>query len=271
MSENLPTATPMGAIDVRNGLPEISVQKKQLAEYTERRNHFFKWLLSQFKEGIHYGFPPGCEAKYDEHGNMVNRKTLKSVPSSQWIPKPCLYKSGALLAIDLFKPKQEYFNDMEAWKMAGEPKGILFRRCAFTNWSNGEKIGEGTGSYKIGDKGGMDANASIKVCDKRAMVACCLNSYPLLGELFTQDIEDKLAERQKGNIGDRKRSLLAKISDNLADSGSEWDAEMWATKAVRSAFGPNAKLSSSSAVDAFEAFLDDGRFDIKTATLKPEK
>ena len=43
--------------DFKSGFQLLPVEQQEvvLAEYSARRTHFRKWLLSQLKEGIHYG------------------------------------------------------------------------------------------------------------------------------------------------------------------------------------------------------------------------
>jgi len=141
----------------------VEQQEKVLTEYDKRRSFFLKWLFSHLVEGISYGFPPGCEAKYDENGDMLqySRKnnTWTRVSSSQWIAKPSLYDAGARLVVDLLHLKPTYKNDKDAWEMAGKPGGVIFRTCQLVDQASQAIIGEGTGAYKINDKG-MDENAA---------------------------------------------------------------------------------------------------------------
>jgi len=253
------------------GLLPVEQQEKALAEYDARRNHFLKWLFSHLKEGIHFGFPPACEATYNDNGDMVNKKTGMPVPASQWIPKPSLYKAGAKLVIDLLRLKPAYSNDLDAWHMMGDPKGTIVRKATLMNPDTGAIIGEGTGAFQVGQKG-MDANASIKMADKRADVAAVINGIPVIGELFTQDVEDKLAERRAGTLKARQAALLKTVEDMLIERHSTWsdDAVKWIQKAKVSAFGAGAKLSSIASIDAFEKLLEAGAFDINTAKMKAE-
>lgn len=182
-------------VDLRAGITLLSVQEQKvvLAEYKARRDHFRQWLLSQLVEGTHYGFPPGCEAKYDKAGNVVmydkRNGGWKPVNPKQWRPKASLYKAGALYLVDLLKLKAIYESDLDAWKMMGEPKGTLVRTCKLINPKTGEFLGEGTGTYEVNKKG-MDSNAAIKMADKTAVVAAVINTLAM-SDLFTQDMEER--------------------------------------------------------------------------------
>lgn len=182
-------------VDLKAGFQLLPVEKQKvvLSEYTERRDHFRKWLLSQLREGVHYGFPPGCEAKLNSKGQVEIYSKGKYIPLNpkQWTPKPSLYKAGALYLVDLLKLKATYESDLDAWKMMGEPKGTLVRTCKLLNPQSGEVLGEGTGTYEVGKKG-MDSNSAIKMADKTAVVAAVINTLAI-SDLFTQDIEEKTA------------------------------------------------------------------------------
>lgn len=179
---------------LQNGVMFLSVEEQnvKLAEYLDRKNNFRKWLMDQLIEGVHYGVPPGCEVQFDEHGNIKqwNRKDNKFnvVNRKQWTAKASLYKAGALYLIDILNMQQQYETDLEAWKMLGEPRGTMVRKCSLFNPSNGKYLGSGTGAYVVGTKG-MDANSGIKMADKRAAVAAVINVLAI-ADLFTQDVDD---------------------------------------------------------------------------------
>ena len=59
--------------DLRARAMQVPVEqmKAGLDEYWERRVAFFKWLLSKLKAGVHFGYVPGCEPRFDAQGNLV--------------------------------------------------------------------------------------------------------------------------------------------------------------------------------------------------------
>lgn len=256
-------------VSLQQGMSLLPVERQAivLKEYDERRGFFLKWLFSHLKEGIHFGTPPGCEMTYDSDGNAIDKRGNKIRPS-QWLSKPSLYDSGARLIVDLLHIKPTYKNDKDAWEMAGKPSGTIFRTCQLMDQATSIIIGEGTGAYTIGTKG-MDANSTVKMADKRALVAAVRNGVTVIGELFTQDIEEKLAERRKGNIRNRQNSLLLKVENLLIEKNSKWGncGSEWLKKAIVSVLGPNARLTSHGAVDEFEKALDAGKINIDTAEL----
>jgi hypothetical protein len=255
-------------VSMQNGISFLPVeaQEKALTEYDKRRSFFLKWLFSHLKEGLHFGYPPGCEVKFDAEGNMLGKNGI--IKDSQWIAKPCLYKAGAKFIIDLLKLKAVYENDVVAWDMMGKPSGVMVRTCKLIDQATGQILGTGTGAFRVEQKG-MDANGAIKMADKRADVAAVLNGVPAIGELFTQDAEEKLAERRKGNIKSRQQELLQKVTSLLIDNKSKWTGEpgAWLRVAIGSVLGPSGKLSSQGAIDEFEKALDAKKIDLDTGKL----
>jgi len=175
-----------------------------LTEYDQRRTTFRKWLLDNMTEGVHYGFPPGIEPKYDGKGNIVNKKWDKR--SNGWVetshspksykPKHSLYKPGAQLVCDLLNLVPVFDADQVSWQMMGSPQGMFVMRCRL--YPKGQPHidetlkGEGRGIREVGQKGG-DANNAIKMAEKTAQVDAVINGLGL-SDLFTQDTE----EIQKG-------------------------------------------------------------------------
>lgn len=200
-------------------LVSVEEQDKMLAEYSKRRNNFRKWLLGQLVEGTHYGFPPGCEVRFDDNGNMLQRVRGKMVKISpkQWKAKPSLYKAGALYLKDLLRLRDEYSSDMDAWKMLGEPKGTYVRRCRL--YSGDMFIGEGTGAYRVGYNN-ADANTAIKQADKCALSAAVINSLAVCADLFTQD-----REPGEGSAAAQPQGDELDVPDELTALVQEWAEE----------------------------------------------
>lgn len=180
-------------VDFRSGIQLLPVEDQMvvLAEYTKRRNYFREWLLSQLISGVHYGFPPGCEAKFDEKGNVLlwNNKQGKYTPvdKKSWTVKPSLYKAGAHFIIELMKVRATYEPDIDTWKMTGSVAGVICRKCKIINPENGDVLGEGSGAFVVNHHK-MDTNAAIKMAEKNACTSAVINTFAL-GDLVTQDME----------------------------------------------------------------------------------
>lgn len=189
--EQAADAEPRALADLRTHALSVPVETMQrgLAEYFDRRTAFRDWLRSKLVSGVHYGYPPGCEPKYDDKGNYLVwiKGGYKAYPPDQWQPKPSLYQAGADFICDLMGTRPEFAADLDAWKQMGEPKDTFVFACRLFNKSN-HLLGEGRGVRKVGDKGG-DANNAIKMAMKAAKVAAVLNTWGL-ADLWTQDLED---------------------------------------------------------------------------------
>ena len=166
-----------------------------IAEYVERRNTFREGLRAQLREGLHYGYPPGCEPhirESDGWAGVRSKGEVRYYPPEQWTAKPSLYKAGADLVIDFLELVAVYDADIDAWKQLGEPKGTFVFRCRLYPKRAAQvpenMVGEGRGVRKNGQKGG-DENNAIKMAQKSARVDAVLNSFGL-ADLFTQDLED---------------------------------------------------------------------------------
>ena len=188
--------------DLRARAMQVPVEqmKAGLDEYWERRVAFFKWLLSKLKAGVHFGYVPGCEPRFDAKGNLVisyNKKKGNGewerkesiVKPDQWQSKPSLYKAGADFISDLMGLRAEYDADIEGWTQMGKPAKTVVYRCRLYSRATGELVSEGRGSRSVGQKGG-DENNTVKMAQKSAKVDAVLNAYGM-SDLFTQDMEEK--------------------------------------------------------------------------------
>lgn len=185
MTENELTTQPpeTGPSDIRDAIMKADPEtiSQGLAMYSEKRLAFRTWLEGHLKEGVHYGFPPGCRR------SNANEK--------EWVSKPSLYKAGADLVCDLMQVRIEFDTDMSAWEQLGKPVGTYVFRCLLFSRTTGEVIAEGRGVRKVGEKG-MKENASIKMAQKAAKVDAVLNGWGL-SDLFTQDLEDLKEEAKQ--------------------------------------------------------------------------
>lgn len=180
------------ANDLRHAMMTLPVEQQNvlMTEYKGRRDNFRKWLLSQLVEGVHYGFPPGCEPKSMQKGGQTYyavwmRGKTEWYPESQWKPKPPLYAAGADFVCDLLGVRAEFKADVDAWQQLGSRPGAFVIACYLYSRSTGDLIGEGRGCRSEGDKKG-DANNAIKMAEKSSKVDAVINAYGLR-DLFTQE------------------------------------------------------------------------------------
>lgn len=224
--------------DLRSGFMTMPADRMQeaLAEYKERDRTFRKWLLDQLDEGVHYGYPPGCEPKTNVLNGKLHygvwdwkKKEFKWYPEEQWKPKPSFYKAGADRVIDIMGLLPTYTPSLEAWEMLGKPQDTFIMVCRLTSKMSNQLIGEGMGARKVGQKGG-DENNALKMAMKSAKVCAVLEAYGL-ADLFTQDLEDSPAgPPEYGNPEhDANAPKSAPRGDRVSAAdfkavGSEWRA-----------------------------------------------
>lgn len=177
-----------------------------LSEYEDRRKTFREWLLRQLRQGVHFGFPPGCQPR-------------KDVDPLQWQQKPSLYKAGADFMCDLMGVRDEYEADTAAWEQLGQPKGTFVFACRLFS-RKGDLIGEGRGAFCVGNKG-MKENAALKMAKKCAKVDAVINSWGL-SDLFTQDVEDGESDPRRTA---RKPQKAPVTSDELTAMWNFWKSQ----------------------------------------------
>lgn len=180
----------------------VEDQQRVLQEYKERRKHFREWLLSNMKEGVHYGYPPGCKPRLNENGDAIvevwdnGQKKTTIVPKDQWQQKPSLYEAGADLLIDMLLYRCEFSAATDIAAALGDFVGRFVFRCKLYSRQSGELVGEGIGASQVGEKDsrmGQPLNQAIKIGKKRSKVDAVKNVLGI-SDLFTQDMEDDTGE-----------------------------------------------------------------------------
>lgn len=193
VADDRPSAATCDVRHVMMNLPVAQMAVMQ-TEYMDRRRQFREWLKAHLVPGIHFGFPPSCEPKLNNKGEVGvwSKGGMNYVPKEQWQAKPSLYKAGAQFICDLLNIIPTFSPDESGWQQLGAIPGTFVIRCRL--YPRGvahvpeNLTGEGLGVRKVGDKGGNENNA-LKMAEKCAMVDSVLNAFGL-SDLFTQDVED---------------------------------------------------------------------------------
>ena len=193
--------------------------KLALADYSDRRQTFRQWLLAQLVEGVHYGYPPGCEPTYNDKGQLLQkvRGGHKVADEKQWTPKQSLYKAGADFIVDLMGVLPVYESDLTTWTQCGSTPMLICYVCRLTA-SDGTIVGEGRGAHQAKNAG--DANRALKMAKKCSKVDAVLDAYGL-SDLFTQDIEDGSATPEA-----RENPKSAENQTNAATRGKAVDSDV---------------------------------------------
>jgi hypothetical protein len=127
----------------------------------------------------------------------TNRDIIKRFVSDQLVKgtdygnivgsKPTLLKPGMEKIFSLMHLKSRLVKDTETYEMLGSTPGMVCYKAVLYQIGTGEEVAEGRGAAQVGDKK-RDANATIKIAEKRARMDACLSLG--FSEFFTQDLED---------------------------------------------------------------------------------
>lgn len=238
-----------GMCDIRVTMMDLPATQMAVVqqEYMDRRRQFRDWLKSVLIEGIHFGYPPSCQPKINDRGEVGvwNSKTSKMewFPKEQWTAKPSFYKAGAQFICDLLNLVPTFQPDVSGWQMLGSIPGTFVIKCQLyprgADRTPENVTGEGFGVRRVGDKGG-DANNALKMAEKCALVDSVLNSFGL-SDMFTQDIEDGSDRTPEPGINPNqraepktpprdKRSVDPAILERHQKLGARWKSYRVATK-----------------------------------------
>lgn len=160
------------------GTMTVGQLKKATVKMAEQRAVITEYVSGQLVEGVDYGkihIKKDCPNKYTPQNCKVGGHFSKSV----------LFKPGQEKIFSLFNLTAKLYRDVETLEMLGKPDGLVALICKV--YRGDVEIAEGRGAAKIGDNS-RDANATIKIAEKRARMDACLSLG--FSEFFTQDIED---------------------------------------------------------------------------------
>lgn len=199
-------------ISFHEGMALMPVEQQQvvLAEYKLRRDCFRDWLRKQLQQGVHYGYPPGCEPREGVQNGVKGAFVKgKFVPASQWTFKPSFYDAGAAFLVDLLKFRCEYEADPVAWAQGGSKVGHYHTNCTIFSRTTGDKLGQGVGAYKVDNQ--HDDNAAKKMAKKCAKVDAVLEVLALK-DLYTQD-EGNDSPAPGTDLQAQKQALIVSVGE----------------------------------------------------------
>lgn len=189
------------------GSMSVSQLKKATQKMAEQRQVITQYVSDQLVEGTDYGkihVNRDCADKYN-------------CDKSYHFSKPVLFKPGQEKIFSLFNLTARLYQDEDTLKMLGGTSGLVALICKV--YRNGKEIAEGRGAAMIGDNK-RDANATIKIAEKRARMDACLSLG--FSEFFTQDLEDPeyrgdsaASGRKKLQATEKQRALIQrKLHEN---------------------------------------------------------
>lgn len=160
------------------GTMTVGQLKKATSKMAEQRKVITEYVREQLVEGVDFG-------RIHINKNCPNKYEPKKCKVEGHFSKPVLFKPGQEKIFSLFNLTAKLYRDVETLEMVGNPEGLVALICKV--YRNNVEIAEGRGAAKIGDNS-RDANATIKIAEKRARMDACLSLG--FSEFFTQDIED---------------------------------------------------------------------------------
>lgn len=212
----------------------VETQGMMLQELSARRDNFRDWLFSQLIEGIHYGYPPGCEPKwvFNQAGEKIGTKDWKGnvIPITTWRPKESLYAAGADFIVEICGLIDSYEPSEVAWKQMGGITGMAVVICRLHAKADGKLVGESLGAHLDKKDAEKAANKALKMAMKSAKVGAVINAYGLR-DLFTQDDAPK-PPRGENPEGDRSapkadtRAARGSVTkERIGEIGREWKGQ----------------------------------------------
>lgn len=188
---------------LRDNAMSVPVEQMQigLAEFADRRKCFRDWILSQMVEGLHFGFPPGCEPKWVDARNQAVRSQAEAVgtwgkdgtiPFSSWLPKKSLYEAGADFVCEVAGIRAHTYPSNDGWIQAGSIPNNFVVNCDLISRTTKEVLANGLGAQTTEKEQTKTANAALKKAAKRATVAAVLN-WLGLRDLFAEQLDPEKA------------------------------------------------------------------------------
>lgn len=256
-----------------------------LAAFADGRNCFKAWLLSQFIQGKHFGFPPGCEAEYDANGNLMvhTRGGKRPYPVTQWRPKPTLYKTGIKLACELFGIVALLEHDKETQEIFGTAPGVVCIKCTLYNARDTERkfpLGRGRGVAELATTQRQDRHACLLKAQTRAERDAIFDAKPILADLFGddgmptertasgaqtpgQEADAPAGDKDKRALRDRVKGYIRKVQ-----AAEPLDANALISSVVADQLGKTT-IDTLKELAQVEAAIMDGEYDAETGNRIP--
>lgn len=174
-SSGLTKTTPQSGL-VIGGLTTEDL-KAALAVQSEQRTVIKEFVQKHLEDGVDFG-----------RIHVVNRDKCPdqyNCKKDYHYSKPVLFKPGQEKLFSLFQITSKLERDEETYAMLPNITGLVAYKCVM--YRGDTIVGEGRGSAVVGDNR-RDANATIKIAEKRARMDACLSLG--FSEYFAQDLDD---------------------------------------------------------------------------------
>lgn len=198
----VPTATQIVLSDQQTNvmgplIGGISTEMLQqaLEVQTEQRKLIKQFVEAHLVDGTDYG-----------RIHVVKKESCKALSAFKactfdgHYSKRVLFKPGQEKLFSLFQITDQLERDEETYQMFPDARNLVAYKC--TLFRSGQPIGHGRGAATLGDNK-RDANATIKIAEKRARMDACLSLG--FSEYFTQDLDDPDYKQQADMANERAR------------------------------------------------------------------
>lgn len=148
-----------------------------LAVQTEQRDLIKQFIQSHLVEGTDYG-----QIHVVSRDKCPDQDRCKKL---YHFSKAVLFKPGQEKLFSLFQITDKLERDVETYEMLPNIANLVAYKCVL--YRADKEIGQGRGSAVVGDNR-RDANATIKIAEKRARMDACLSLG--FSEYFAQDLDD---------------------------------------------------------------------------------
>ena len=157
------------------------------------RQALLKWIESNLKPRIDFGqihVVGKNKCQYAKNGNP------QECPNKYHWSKPSLWKPGAEKICGMLGliPRFPNLDQYEQAVIGGSTLKMIILKCEL-HTGNGFVAAEGTGARTVDKQDDGDINKSLKMAEKSAHIDATLRVAGL-SELFTQDIEDMITDKE---------------------------------------------------------------------------
>lgn len=188
---SLPAVLPKTPLDLPVEIFTQALDRREI-----NRKALLKWIESNLKLGIDYGqihVVGKNKCEYARDGRQ------QDCPNKYHWSKPSLWKPGAEKISGMIGiiPRFPSLDEYEKAVLRGEDIKVVILKCEL-HTASGFIAAEGSGASRV-DRDRGDINKSLKMAEKSAHINATLRLAGL-SELFTQDLEDMLNDKDKDAI-----------------------------------------------------------------------
>jgi len=195
---SLPSLMPKSPLDLPVEIFTQALERREL-----NRKALLKWIESNLQHGVDFGQIHIVGKDKCQHAKNGRQQDCSN--KYHW-SKPSLWKPGAEKICGMMGiiPRFPNLDEYEKAVLRGEDIKVIILKCEL-HTPSGFVAAEGTGARKV-DQDRGDINKSMKMAEKSAHIDATLRLAGL-SEIFTQDIEDMVKDK------DNKNEIQPPVSD----------------------------------------------------------